>query len=363
MKKIQQLLPFLFCLLFACAQKSKLEIVFEDDTYQFTGVSVSKTGRIFVNYPYWSDQHRYSLVEVLPDKTAVPYPNEAMNEWNFNLKGNDKWICVQATYVDENDVLWVVDPASPYLAKVFKKSYKLVAFDLKDNKMIAYYDFQAKIEDDGYINDVRIDNKNRFAYLTNSNTGGLIVVNLESGETKEVLKQHKSTTANENYAFKPGKGKIWSDTQGKAVRIHSDGLTLSKDGQFLYYKSLTDDDLYQITTAALRDFSLSDAELENYITYLGHISTADGLITDPEGNIYMGDLENNRIVIYNPNTQVKSILVEDERLQWADSFAIYNGFLYVACSQIHHLPQFNGGKSTRNLPYQIVRVALPPTKA
>jgi hypothetical protein len=50
--------------------------------------------------------------------------------------------------------------------------------------------------------------------------------------------------------------------------------------------------------------------------------------------------------------------VQDERLQWADSFAIHDDYLYVACSQIHHLPGFNQGKSTRTTPYQLFKIKL-----
>ena len=45
--------------------QAKLEPVFKDNTYQLTGVAVSKSGRIFINYPYWSDTYKFALVEVM----------------------------------------------------------------------------------------------------------------------------------------------------------------------------------------------------------------------------------------------------------------------------------------------------------
>ena len=41
-----------------------LEEVFADSTYQLTGVAVSPDGRLFTNYPYWLEKHRYSVVEL-----------------------------------------------------------------------------------------------------------------------------------------------------------------------------------------------------------------------------------------------------------------------------------------------------------
>ena len=32
--------------------------VYKDDTYQFTGVAVSKKGRLFVNYPLWNEKRK-----------------------------------------------------------------------------------------------------------------------------------------------------------------------------------------------------------------------------------------------------------------------------------------------------------------
>jgi len=87
-----------------------LTTVFLDDTYQFTGVAVSKTGRIFVNYPRWSDLHHYSLVEVVDGK-PLPYPNLMMNSWNFGEDGRHQWVCVQAVYIDKEDVLDAITPA------------------------------------------------------------------------------------------------------------------------------------------------------------------------------------------------------------------------------------------------------------
>src|SRR5690348_3919791 len=39
------------------AAEAKLVPVFKDNLSQFTGVAVSKTGRLFVNYPRWQGPH------------------------------------------------------------------------------------------------------------------------------------------------------------------------------------------------------------------------------------------------------------------------------------------------------------------
>ncbi|SFF13618.1 hypothetical protein [Spirosoma endophyticum] len=90
---------------------NQLEEVFSDDTYQLTGVAVSKDGRLFSCYPLWPGPHQYSVVEILPDNGVKPYPDELWNSWQEGDNGKNKWVCVQAVYVDQENNLWVVDPA------------------------------------------------------------------------------------------------------------------------------------------------------------------------------------------------------------------------------------------------------------
>lgn len=67
-------------------QQLKLELLFEDDQYQLTGVAVSKNGRLFTNYPLWHGPQKYSLVEILPGNQVRPHPNEEMNRWKEGEK-------------------------------------------------------------------------------------------------------------------------------------------------------------------------------------------------------------------------------------------------------------------------------------
>src|SRR5947208_17161485 len=70
---------------------------FGDDTFQLTGVTVSKTGRVFVNYPRWSDVYLNAVVEVLPDGTSRPFPDEAWNRWDRKpASARDHFVCVQS---------------------------------------------------------------------------------------------------------------------------------------------------------------------------------------------------------------------------------------------------------------------------
>src|SRR5688572_11873771 len=267
-----------------------LQLEFADSVYQLTGVAISKEGRLFTNYPLWSDIYRYALVEVLPGNQVRPYPNAYMNSWNTGESGEDKWVCVQAVYIDDNDVMWVVDPAAPRMMEVYQNSYKLVKINLQTNSVEKVYQFDGAASNKSYINDVRVDTERNFAYLTNSSEGGILVVNLTTGAVKQVLQDHYSVKSDPSFRFIVDGRELTKN--GQVVKINSDGIALTPDRQWLYYKPLTDDKLYRIRTEYLRSDSLSAQELASKVEDLGHFNTTDGMIFDKKGNLYMGDIQN-----------------------------------------------------------------------
>ena len=338
-------------------QNTSLELLFADDTYQLTGVAISRDGRLFTNYPLWPGPHKYSVVEVLANNQVKPYPNEEMNSWQVGDDGKNKWVCVQAVYIDAENTLWVVDPACPNMEQVYQQSFKLVKINLATDTIERVYTFENVLSDKSYINDVRVDTQRQVAYLTNSNEGGIVVVDLNTGQARQVLQNHYSvkhdpafTLVVDNKEFKK---------QGEPVHIQSDGIALSPDGAWLYYKPLTDNKLYRIPTEYLRNSSLSEQEVESHVQDLGRFTTTDGMIFDLDGNLYLGDYQNYAMVQITPDLEMKTIM-KDDRLIWPDSYALSpDGHLYISCSQINKQPDYNEGKNKRTSPYTIYRMPLP----
>ena len=113
---------------------------------------------------------------------------------------------------------------------------------------------------------------------------------------------------------------------GKPLKVNSDGIALSPDQEWLFFKPLTDDKLYKIKTADLRNAKLTEADLVKAVVDLGHVSITDGMEFDKKGNLYFGDMEHNTIVKITPDLK-KTVLVEDSRLLWPDSYAVSQGRL------------------------------------
>jgi sugar lactone lactonase YvrE len=338
---------------------NKLEQVFSDDTYQLTGVAVSKDGRLFTCYPLWPGPHKYDLLEILPDNQVKPYPDEAMNSWKEGDDGRNKWVCVQAVYVDDQDYLWVVDPACPNMEQVYDNSFKLVKFNLATDSIEEVYRFDGVLSNKSYINDVRVDTVRKTAYLTNSNEGGIVVVNLETGKIREVLRNHYSVKHDPTFKLIVD-GKEFKKN-GKPVQIQSDGIALTTDGDWLYYKPLTDNKLYRIRTEFLRNEELPEDKREAAVEDLGRHPVTDGMICDKRDNLYLGDYPNYKMVKITPALKDKA-LIADENLIWPDSYAISeDDYLYISCSQINKQPDYNEGVNKRTTPYAIYRIKLPAT--
>jgi hypothetical protein len=107
--------------------------------HQVTGVTVAPDGRIFVNFPRWTEDAPVSVAELMPDGSTKPYPDEEWNAWRnarmSEVSPNDHFVCVQSVVADRRGSLWVVDLAAPNAEKTVKGGPKIVEIDLKSNNV------------------------------------------------------------------------------------------------------------------------------------------------------------------------------------------------------------------------------------
>jgi sugar lactone lactonase YvrE len=323
---------------------------------QVTGVGVSmKSGRIFVNFPYWSDQHSISVAEIVNGEPK-PFPNE---EWNKPGASASHFVCVQSVVVDDQENLWVLDPAAPKMQAIVKNGPKLVKIDLHSNKVTQTIPFGEDIAPTkSYLNDVRIDTHSNTAFITDSGKGAIVVVNLTNGNARRLLEGHSSTQPEKGFKLVVD-GKELIDEQTKTPpQIASDGIALDTTDGYLYYHALTGHTLYRIKTNFLTDENLNEKDLERKVEKVAQTPAPDGIIEAPDGSIYLTDLEHNAVVRWNPATKSVEQILTDKRLMWPDTLSWGPaGRLYVTTSQIEKMTRFNNGKSTRTEPYKLWEIA------
>ncbi len=146
----------------------QLETVATFDGPMPTGVTVSETGRIFVNFPRWGDDVPFTVAELVKGK-AVAYPNPAVNDWpgrklpNPNAFKDEQanqthFVNVQSVVVDPADRLWVLDTGAPMLRNTVPGGPKLICIDLVTNQIIRTILLPPETAGtNSYMNDVRFD--------------------------------------------------------------------------------------------------------------------------------------------------------------------------------------------------------------
>jgi len=336
------------------AQTRSLTEVFHDDNFQITGVTMSKTGRLFVNYPRWSDKYVNAVVEVMKDGSVKPFPDQNWNVWDLKPQSaGQHFVCVQSVVVDDNDTLWAVDAAAPLLASDVPNGPKLVEIDLKTNTVKRTIPFGPDIaQPDSYMNDVRVDTKRNIAYLTDSGHPGIVVVDLGSGKAHRALDGHPSVKLEEGTPIVIN-GKPVIGPTGKPPSFNADGIALSPDGEYLYYQALTAKTLYRVKTEALRDNGENAGSAVETVT---KTFPTDGLWMDKKGILYLSNLDENAVTRLTPDKKLETV-VKDPRLQWPDTFTEGpDGSIYITASHIHESPTYNKGLSTRKQPYAVFKI-------
>nr|WP_314538939.1 L-dopachrome tautomerase-related protein [uncultured Massilia sp.] len=357
----------------ADARPAAVERVAEFTGAMPTGVTVTETGRIFVNFPKWGDDVKFSVAEVVDGK-PVAYPDAAFNREDADpAKG---LISVQSVVADGQGRVWILDTAAPGFAAPKAGGAKLVAVDLKTNKVVKTVVFPADvILPTTYVNDMRFDfrvGSEGVAYVTDSSIkgpGGLIVLDLGTGKALRRLSGSPLTSPEKGFAARvEGKPLASAGPDGKAqpFNVASDGIALSGDGKTLYFSALSARTLYAVPTALLRDPAASDAQIAKAVKNLGRKGASDGLEADAAGNVYGGDYEHNAIRKLAPNGSWTTI-AQGPDILWPDTLSIGpDGYLYFIANQLHRQAGFNGGKDLRQQPYRLLRVKIgakpAPTK-
>ena len=319
--------------------------------HQVTGVAVAKDGRVFVNFPRWTEDAPVSVAEVKGGK-LVPYPDEGWNSWRNARKDqvtpNDHWVCVQSV-VANGGSLWVLDPAAPALEKIVKGGPKLVQIDLATNKVVRTYPFDERVAPEGsYPNDIRFSPDGEWGYLTESGRGAILVINLKSGEIRRLLDGVSSTQAEKGVVVKTD-GRELRRPDGVQPTFNADGIELSKDGATLYWQAISSHTLYSVPTEALRDANLSPQDLEARVKKEGETVLADGLWMSGRGQFFFTSVEDGSVKLRGPDGKYANA-VQDKRLRWPDSMAEGpDGKIYVTGSHIMDNRWFNpkAGVATR----------------
>ncbi len=356
-----------------------------------TGVTVSRTNRIFVNFPRWGDDVPFTVAELIHGK-AVAYPDASLNDWpgrksadptqyKDQQANSTHFVSVQSVVVDPANRLWVLDTGSPMLKNALPGGPKLVAIDLATNKVIKRILLPASIAGPtSYMNDVRFDLRggtpagadgiHGTAYITDSSEKGptgFVVVDLATGQAWRKLDDVASVKPEPGFLMFAEGRPLYKTEPGKPVQpgiFANDSLAISADGSHLFYCPVSSTKLYSIPTSALRDRNLSPEATAAQVALVTGKESSDGLESDDEGNIYSTAPASGSILRISPNAKFASgvevsTLIHDPRLLWPDTMSLSDdGYLYVTANQLFNQPSMHGGKDLRQKPYVLFRTKV-----
>jgi sugar lactone lactonase YvrE len=358
-----------------------------------TGIAVSASGRKFSNYPPLdpNNVNGYTVAELTSNNTETPFPSLEINSppggrINYttypptSANYPNYLIGVQSVVIDPADRLWILDTGRTSFPNgtLLPASYggpKLIGVNLTSNSIFQSIIFSpTAAPPDSYLNDVRFDltpsltpSGQGIAYITDSSSEGrnaIVVVDLGTGEAWRRLENHPSVHPDPDFVpwvwgepvyMNPGQNQTITN-----VGFGADGIALSADGETLYYSPVATRNLYSVPTALLRDRSPYAVQKSNAAVQLrGTKGVSDGMETDSNGLIYAGNVENNEIVVFNPETGLFESFVRDPRFSWTDTMSVAaDGYLYFTENQLWLSSSYQGGVDKRKKPWVVFRVPL-----
>jgi len=336
---------------------SKLIEVAEFGRYQPIGLAVSQdapTGRVFVTFPK-RNPYQFGLAELVNGQRK-PYPNAEWNQWD-SLQPRDRFVNVQALFVDQTNSLWVLDPANPAGYPPFTDGIKLVKINLKQNKVERIYRFDDLPRNQLGLNDVQVDSQRQIAYLSDPRRSAIVVLDLATGKSRTVLEKHPYTSADPKFRLVID-GKEVADQAGRPFSSNVNGIALTHDFRYLYYRAINQTMLYRVATDLLTNPGLSPEQLAAGVETMGETGVSHGMIADKAGNVYLTDSPNKAIRRFTPGRKLETV-VQDDRLLWPDSFGISpDGYLYVTAAQIQRTARYNNGQDKVSYPFRLYKVKL-----
>ena len=334
-----------------------------------TGIAVSTSGRIFINYPRWGDEVQFTVAEIVDGK-PLAFPNTIWNQQGSVSTQDKRIVSAQSVVIDPSgNHLWIVDTGSLRPHPISYGGPKLIQVSLENNKVLRTILIEPEaLTPETYLNDVRFlfnSNTASYAFIRDSSPdGGIIVANLVTGESWRRLSGTSFTRSDPSFVPVVEAEVLMIREPGESAKrfnVGSDGIAVSADGETVFFRSLTSRHLYSVPTEALINRTIQEENLKKMVVDHGQVAGAsDGLEADSSGGIFLTDYEHNAIHRFTGSISTLKTLMYSPLAIWPDSLALADdGYLYFTANQLNRQSQFHQGIDRRIQPYMVFRIKTP----
>ncbi len=329
-------------------ESQRLEVVANLD-YPPGNIAVSADERVFFTL-HPEARPPVNLVEWV-DGSTRPWPSAAMQPGGSDAHALHEVLSIR---IDAQQRLWALDNGKHGL-----KPGRLLAFDLNSGDLVHSYTFGRELVGLGsHLNDFQVSPDGQTIYIADASffarNPAILVYDVATQQARRVISDHESVDA-EHY-LPVVQGRPMQAFGLVTIRPGVDSIALSPDGTWLYFSAVTNNYMYRVASALLRDPDLSPEVLKRRIQRVGLKTMSDGLTSDSAGNIYISDPEHSAILRMTARGEL-STLIRDPRLRWPDGFSFGpNADLYVTASSLHQIIGLPPSNVAKHAPYQVFKL-------
>jgi len=288
---------------------------------------------IYLTVPRWHGNNLPLNVAVVSrpgQGAALPVSSAPLSpfpSWEMQRIGDcEAFQFVQSMEVEGDGLMWLPDNGRQFRVRGSPCSPKLVIMDLKTGRVVHRYNFPANIvpRTGSFLNDIALnvaDPADKFAYMTDSDLGRLVVYSLKTD--KSWLVTHSSMRADlagATFSFlnPPASLRIADNNiNGIAVSPATNG------SKYIYYSPLTSLKLFRMDTAAANKENVDG--VEDSVEEVGDKrSQTDGLAMDNKGNLYLQEITGNALTVWQTSGPWRQggLAQSNTSLIWADTMAV-----------------------------------------
>lgn len=309
------------------------------------GVDVDRKGNVYVTTPRWLDSRipaTLNLIVKINDKPVLrPFP-----DWTSNKVGEAKaFQNVLGVDIDSQNRMWIVDMGwVAGIDQIPDGAQKIVVLDLNTGTKLKRYEIPDTVanRNTSFLNDIVVDEKREIAYITDSGNrsgsptaSGIIIYDFKTNTARRVLDKHPSVQDDPTRTLVVGGETVFPNSR---VAIGVNGIALSPDGDRLYWSITTGDGIYSAPTDILLHPTATTEEISAAMSGPRRIGGgSDGISMDNKGRIYITNLAQNKVQVWDSSTDTLETIAEGQNCIWPDSLSWDDkGGLYFSTNCLHH---------------------------